>query len=241
MKYCPVMPPKAAYLLEEVKHENMGYFCYADVAYENDQYTDFMTRQNYVVLDCPIMEKGRILTPKELRSVVEHVNPTFTIIPDKVFDMHETLVWFYNYCEAIAHPSMCGVLQGTTKDELIKCALEMNKYGLQRMAIPRISEKNGGVPRSVLLRILREDLPHIQWHMLGANFPYLDEFRVAEMASSCDTAEPVSASLELTFLTKHSTERPDGFLEKGIEHFDRDWLRHNIRSVCRWFEHGLLS
>lgn len=214
MKYCPVVPPLAWRELERfVGREDVGMFCYADAAQINDDYAYFMRKQPYVVLDCPIMEKGRILEPRELRLLVDLIQPTFTIVPDIIFDQRGTMNLFYQYCEVIAHPSLTGVLQGETHLQLIQCACEMYNYGVRQLAIPRISDRNGAVQRSEILPELHAVFPDVKWHMLGANYPYGDEILIRNIASSCDSAEAANASIKDEPIERGQTKRSPDFMK----------------------------
>lgn len=244
MKYAPVMPPLTIEQLEPrwIK----AVFCYADVALESTAYRKWFEQLDRtkidVVLDAPIVEKGKVPDPTDMAQLARWLNPTFMFIPDVQFDYRATLSRFNHYAARIDHQSATGVIQGKYLSEQMVCANEMYAAGIRRLALPRPGPKNGGTSRYHLISALNPTLPDVKWHLLGARWPYQDERACSTIPNviSIDTAEPVNAALRYgRILTERSipedVKRPEQFLSiKHVRHVEA--LRVNIQRFQEWLK-----
>lgn len=238
MRYAPVVPPNCIEQLKGMKLK--AYFCYADSAYFDHTYREFfidLPGDRYIVLDCPIVEHGRLLTPQEYANVVQYIEPTMAIVPDAQFDRLETMRMFDRYYSACSDPSMAGVPQGKNMPDMIQCARFMYDAGVRRMGIIRTRNIEGQPKRSEIIREL--GYTDVKYHLLGAEFPYIDESWCAHLrlADSCDSAEPINAAIRgLNMVTSHGDRsrfaRPAEFMQ--ISYIDTRMLKRNIQRMQKW-------
>lgn len=242
MKYAPVVPPSCIEQLRGVKVR--AYFCFADSAFYDEEYRRFFTegpaKDQYIVLDCPIVEHGKIIDPEQYAQVVRAIKPTMAIIPDVQFQRMPTLAMFKEYlaaCPSAYRERLAGVPQGTTKMEIVWCAQEMYDAGIRRMGIIRTRNIAGKPRRSDIIRTLAYS--DVKYHLLGAEFPYIDEGWCSEnhLADSCDSAEPINAAIRgMNMVTSRKDlarfKRPEGFMKVG--YIDQHQLRTNIQRMQKW-------
>lgn len=248
MRYAPVMPPKHLAKLEP--RDDIAYFCFADVAYQNTTYREWFDDKKYVVLDCPVYEGGPILTAEALKSLVRMMpGIEFLIVPDVIDDKAATLERFYEYVSVIDHPSCTGVPQGRTPEEALDCAVDMIAAGVNRLAVPNKRAWSRGASRSQFINATNigvavanhmapdYDSGLLKWHLLGAEFPYTDEMQAAVLPGvvSLDTAEPINAAYKGYVFDSHSPQarkRPDYFFT-GVA-LDKRTTNRNIGEMQSW-------
>lgn len=222
MKFCPVIPPTIDNWI--LPSPPRGMFAFApwcmqerpyEAFYRVHQATALQTERGPLVIDCPIYEGGMRLDVPELRLVETRMKPDFIIVPDVRQDMAATVDLFHRYARRLGDAAT-GVLQGNTWIELDQCFKEMLDAGCKRFAIPKDVLKID-VYRSDLALQMASIAPDIQIHLLGGDWPYVDEAKAGKQTPqviSFDSAEPFNAAYADLDLAKAAPPaRP------------RDWLK----------------
>lgn len=223
-------------------------FCFATACYQGGLpgYGDFFrswaatalqAERGPLVIDCPIYEGGGFLDRPELRRVHEIMKPDFLIIPDVRQDMEATIQRFQLYAGRIGEAAT-GVLQGKTWMELEECFNRYLEMGCRRFAIPKDVSKFD-VYRSDLCRQMVAVEPDIQIHLLGGDWPYVNESQAGELPQviSFDSAEPFNCAYEALDIARAvPPKRPSGWLSMqpnnlgaGFDHY----FERNIEVVER--------
>lgn len=235
MKFCPVIPPSIDnYILPEPPH---GMFAFApgclherpyEAWYRVWQATALQSERGPLVIDCPVYEGGQFLDVPELRRVEERMKPDFLIVPDVRGNMEATLARWPFYARRLGD-SATGVLQGTSWMELEQCFHEMYELKCRRFAIPKDVAKIEGVYRSDLCRQMVAIHPDIQIHLLGGDWPYVNEAQASEIPQviSFDSAEPFNAAYaDLNLAISPPPDRPRDWLSTRPEKLGAGFIRH---------------
>lgn len=204
MKFCPVVPP-ACYI--KLPTPPRGMFAFATHCYQGGLpgYGDFFrswvatalqSERGPLVIDCPIYEGGEFLDRPELKRVEDIMKPDFLIVPDVRGNMEATIERFQLYAHRLGEATT-GVLQGKTWIELEQCFHAYYDSGCRKFAIPKDVVKID-VFRSDLCTQMVAVHDDIQIHLLGGDWPYVDEAKAGALAQvvSFDSAEPFNCAYE---------------------------------------------
>lgn len=203
-------------LLEESKRFNDYDYCLLHLTYEYSEYKQFYLNSieegRKVLLDNSLFELGDALTNNQLAQGVLDLNPTWYVIPDCLNNKDVTISRFESFIKEYPNlPGLkIGVVQGSTKKELIECYKYMSEKA-DKIAIPFDSKgfddfsNNDNVlerwcdgRRTFIQYLCNEGIisskPH---HLLGCslakefNFPLYHKINI----ETIDTSNPVVAGI----------------------------------------------
>lgn len=203
MKYVPIVPPGAEKILMSSNAERV--FCYADKALQEPEYRfAYQVLQSEgveILMDHPIYELKPALSLLDTLDVLSRMNPEITTVPDVHEDYEVTMQMFRLYAPAMhdLYPNirLMGVPQGKDESTIWRSAIQMAESGMVNMLGIGIKRSIPTLDRARLVAQLHDLYPTMQFHLLGARWPYINECKMALMpwVESCDTAEPVSAGI----------------------------------------------
>ena len=223
MKFCPVIPPSINNIVLPMPPRGMFAFatyCTGSIErpystlYKTWQATALQAERGPLVIDCPVYEGGGFLDVPEMRRVEEYMKPDFLIVPDVRGDMEATLDRFSRYAHRLGDAAT-GVLQGKTWMELEYCFKAYLEAGVRRIAIPKDVSKIDVFRSDLCLQIAAIE-PEVKIHLLGADWPYVDEALAGKhkQVISFDSAEPFNAAYaNIDLAASPPPSRP------------RDWLK----------------
>lgn len=240
MRYAPVVPP---YYIHQLPPTEAS-FCYATIALQSDIYREHFAGKPYLVMDNPIYERdSNFVTPQQLKSLIEVMQPHFAIIPDVLNDFRATCVQARGYLELIDNPCLTGVPQGRSLSEITACAKYFYEYGVRRFGLSIVTSRALKLKRSDYTAMMLSEIgPDLTFHWLGADYPYLDERASHDLPSveSCDTAEPFNAAFTGGRYDTEAliyTARPRDF-ESMQYAINGDLLKSNILVMQEWLANG---
>lgn len=190
-------------------------------------FEDSLAYSRKVILDNSVFELGEAFDMDKFASYVEKLKPTEYIIPDVLENAGRTIgnaMIFKDRYPNLPGKSI-GVVQGKDYDELVMCYQELDKLGVDKLAISFDYSYYTGLCNhpnkwmsfalgrvQTLTRMLNEgiinkDKPH---HLLGCSLPieflfYREGF---EWIETMDTSNPVVHGL------LHSLYEPGGLVDK---------------------------
>ena len=117
------------YALVHLFEENRTYF---------DNFKKAVKEYREVILDNSIFELGEAFDPVKYEYWIQELKPTWYIIPDVLEDAQQTVAkareWFENRSEKTVGKTI-GVVQGKTYQEIVWCYRELDKLGVDMIAI----------------------------------------------------------------------------------------------------------
>lgn len=205
--------------------------------------------ERFVILDNSLWENGhKAINFDDSLRAAEMINASEIVLPDVWLDGEATVhsaydhIWMarnYNY----SHPltKFAAVVQGTTKEEWLKCYTRLLQIeGIHTIHIPKVMDKYWPGGRVALLHYLdatrQVSLRH-DYHLLGI---WHDPIELAACKKltwirSCDTALPGHAAyyhVELGPLglpyNVEKTKRPEGYFNLTFNGYQLDKLRINL-------------
>ncbi len=216
-------------LLEESKKFNDYDYCLLHLTYEYPEYKQFYLNSikegRAVLLDNSLYELGDALTGDQLAKGVLDLKPTWYVVPDCLNNKEITISRFENFIKEYPNlPGLkIGVVQGSTKEELIECYEYMSEKA-DKIAIPfgslvfdeigegkTVLEKRSSGRIAIVKKLIEKNLwnwkkPH---HLLGCNLPTeFVGYKGVENIESLDTSSPIIKGILGMDLNPNSPNKP---------------------------------
>lgn len=207
-------------LLQESRNFNNYDYALVHLFEQHEKYFRFFKESislgRHVLLDNSIFELGTAFNADRYAYWIEKLQPTEYIIPDVLEDSHKTVDqardWFSKYGDLPG--KKIGVAQGKTYEEVVYCYQQLDKMGVDRIAISfdySLYEEKFPHPNKLVSwmmgrvwliskmfsdKVINTQLGH---HLLGCSIPsefafYKDS--TFSFITSLDTSNPIVLSLD---------------------------------------------
>lgn len=237
MRIVPIPPTS---LIEHCAELYPFQFCLTHVYRNNPEYRKAYDKigksdKHHLILDNGAFENGSADKLKDIMDVIDHVNPTEVVLPDRMFmadttyemsaRAKETLTKYYDGIKFMA------VVHGRTVDEWLKSMYQMLSLQPDCIAIPKDYEAFPG-GRELLLHFIPEGIPV---HLIGQERDIYAIYKLAEpvrhKVRSIDTAKPFVYALADIKLDKTGgippyPGRPSDYFEIPAEDTHPNWNLH---------------